>query len=176
MDWFPSGNRLAVSSGGDIWAMSIDADTTVHPIIATPAYEYSGTISPDGRWIAYVSDETGAEEVYVRASDGSGPRMPVSTDGAYAPSWAFEGTELFYQTDEGLVSATLQFEPQFRVEREHILDETEFIRWSGDARYAVHPDGDHFLFVRPTDVSGLRVRVIVNFREQLDRWIAAGSG
>ena len=176
MDWFPSGDRMAVVVERDIWSMPVEGDTTLTPIIATPADESAGVVSRDGRWIAYVSNESGTGQVYVRAADGTGPRYTVSVGSVAAPFWAFRGTELFYAGPAGFVSAKLEFEPSYRVTREVLFNVPEVGPLAGDPSYAVHPDGEHFLFVRTVAQADLRLRVIVNFGEQLRRWIAAASG
>jgi serine/threonine-protein kinase len=174
-DWYPSGERLAVSGRGDIWSMRLRGDTVASPLIATPAGEGAAVISPDGAWLAYVSEESGTPEVYLRAADGTGPRMVVSVGGGEGPSWAPGGQELFYSSPSGFVSARLAFEPRFQVERQVLFDIPGIGPGGGDPRHAIHPDGERILFARQASASEVRLQVIVNFREQLRRWIAAAT-
>ena len=77
--------------------VSSDGSGTWAPLVQTPANERSPAISPDGRWLAYDSDESGRFEVYVQRFPELLGRQQVSVDGAYRPRWSEDGRELFYQ-------------------------------------------------------------------------------
>jgi len=84
------------SKGGDLWIQSLEGDKKAYPFLITPANEIEGTISPDGRWIAFASDETGRYELYVTSFPSPGGKRQISSDGADAPQWLKNGRELAY--------------------------------------------------------------------------------
>ncbi len=108
--WVAFGAGSATSS--DIWAMPLDGSDSARPYIATPFNETGGALSPDARWIAYVSDETGRAEVYVGAFPDAGARTSVSTEGGREPQWARDGRTLYYRNEVGeVIAARLRLGP-----------------------------------------------------------------
>jgi len=101
--WSPDGATIAYVEEGpssgffqfDIWGLSM-ADRTARPIVQTAANEMSPEFSPDGRWLAYVSNESGREEVYAQPYPGPGERQLISNNGGEQPAWSPDGRELFY--------------------------------------------------------------------------------
>ena len=106
-DWL--GDRLFVTvhtaRGGDIWSVAANKSHAAEPLLAEPYIERDGRVSPDGRWIAYVSDESGRPEVSVRSLVGSAKRIVLSPDGGNQPVWRKDGTELFFVDPEGRLRA-----------------------------------------------------------------------
>ncbi len=101
--WSRDGKTLAFVQGGppatgnDIWILDVmSADHRPRPLLQTPASESFPTFSPDGGWLAYASNDSGRQEVYVQPYPGPGPRVLVSTDGGTSPTWRSDGKELFY--------------------------------------------------------------------------------
>ena len=86
----------------DLWVLPVGGDP--EPFLVTPFEEGAPMFSPDGRWMAYVSDESGQTEVYVRPYPGPGPRFTVSTTGGREPLWSRDGSELFYRSQEGIMT------------------------------------------------------------------------
>lgn len=110
-DWSPNGRTLILTvrtaQGSDVWAMPVEAtgeDDVARPIFAERFNERDARISPDGEWIAYVSDESGREEVSVRRMSG-GERTVLSPAGGHQPVWRRDGAELFYVDPQGILSA-----------------------------------------------------------------------
>ena len=106
--WTPDGKELVftrgyTSLGGntDIYAVSVDQPDKVRPVVATPADERAPEISPDGKWLAYTSNDSGNSEVYVQPYPGPGPRVTVTTGGAVDPAWSKNSNELFYMGPGG---------------------------------------------------------------------------
>ncbi len=137
----------------DIVALRLGADSTVTPLVATSEYaEHAPALSPDGRWLAYSSNETGSDEVFVRPfPDVESGKQQISTEGGMAPRWAHNGRELFYVNgSQGLVAASIETEPGFRV----LEQETLFTIPSGYLFgpsvnfYDVAPDDGRFLMGR----------------------------
>jgi eukaryotic-like serine/threonine-protein kinase len=95
--WAPDGRSLLYAEGGDIGLLTHHASGwTSRLLLATPASEEGASVSPDGRWVAYASHETGRWEVYLQRFPGLGAKAQVSTDGGYSPVWSRDGSEMFY--------------------------------------------------------------------------------
>ena len=80
----------------DIWLLPLSGAATPHPYLRTPAIEQDARFSPDGRWLAFVSSESGRAEVYVGPTDDPGARRRISRDGGLAPRWRRDGREIVY--------------------------------------------------------------------------------
>lgn len=135
----------------DIWSVPLAGDRKAQALIATDASEYGPEFSPDGRWIAYVSNESGSLDVYVVPYPGPGGKRRVTSTGAVSPSWSRDGRELFFQSADGLMAVDVAPGPAFafglprRVfSGEYHVRSTE----DGPRGYDVSPDGKRFLMVR----------------------------
>jgi Tol biopolymer transport system component len=105
-DWSPDGRFLVLTvARTDVWTMPIGSDSQARPLLAESFSERDARISPDGRWIAYVSDETGRPEVSVRSLAGPARRFVVSSGGGDQPVWRRDGAELFFAGPEGRLFA-----------------------------------------------------------------------
>jgi len=98
----PDGETLAflrqtTDSSGDVYVLNLHGETKPRALVNTPAYEGGAQFSPDGRWMTYVSDESGQLQVYVRPYPGPDRKVPVSTQGGTQPVWNRNGRELFYR-------------------------------------------------------------------------------
>lgn len=161
-------------TGRDIWTLALDPGSAPQPYLRGPADEYAAALSPDGRWLAYVSNESGREEVYVRAFPNPGPAWPVSVGGGREPRWVPSGRELFYRNDDGLVAAAVGASSSFRVRRREVLFDDDAYALSGtSAAYDVHPDGRRFLMIRRGSEK-LQVVVVLNWFDQLRAASARG--
>jgi dipeptidyl aminopeptidase/acylaminoacyl peptidase len=147
--WAPDGSLLYSKRGAatawDVWLLPPGHAMPVS-LLETAASETSGRFSPDGRWIAYLSDESGTTELYVRAftsaPPGVGPRIPVSSGGANMPRWRADGRELFYMAPDGnLMAVALTVSPAFIPGPPAALFKAPApIHWD------VKPDGKSFVF------------------------------
>ena len=126
------------------------AKEAARPFLATSANEDSAVLSPDGRWVAYMSDESGAYEIYVRRFPGGESKQRVSTDGGTTPQWSADGRELFFQAEAGgkMMVAPVRSEPDLRMGEPRVLFEGSFAGSLGAASYAVSRDARRFLMVR----------------------------
>jgi serine/threonine protein kinase len=110
LDWSPGGYLLYeeadTKTGWDLWALPITGDRKPIAVSNTPFEERSGQFSPDGRWVAYQSNETGRFEIYVQPFPGPGVRSQVSTAGGEDPRWRSDGRELFFIAPDGKLMAT----------------------------------------------------------------------
>jgi hypothetical protein len=96
-------------AGRDLWIAPQFGDRKPFPYLNTQFNESEGSFSPDGRWVAYVSDESGRDEVYVQAFPLSGAKFQISTGGGSEPNWRKDGTELFYlAADRNLMAAPIK--------------------------------------------------------------------
>jgi TolB protein len=159
--WLPAGTREAV------------------PLLVTPFEERGIAISPDGRWLAYVSNETGTDQVYVRALPGPGGRTQVSAAGGREPRWGPGGRELFYRTRDSVVVAEITPSGgEVRVGRHRTLFADTY-RTGGAGNHAgfdVDPSGRRFVFVRDRGVvSERRIHVLVNWFDQPHTATGAGG-
>ena len=110
MDWSPDGRFLLYRSidpktGSDIWALPLDGDRKPFPVVQTNFDERDGQFSPDGKWIAYQSNESGRFEIYVQPFPGPGGKSQVSTNGGAQVRWRRDGKELFYIALDGRLMA-----------------------------------------------------------------------
>jgi serine/threonine protein kinase/Tol biopolymer transport system component len=116
------------------------------PVVQTEHYETSGTLSPDGKWLAYASDESGLLEVYVQSYPGPGGKRPVSNGGAHYPRWRRDGRELFYYSGDGkLMARPVRIGESFEMDAPISLFEFRAGTIPGSAPYAVTADGQRFL-------------------------------
>jgi serine/threonine-protein kinase len=126
-------------------------DTTLVPLVVSPAAEFHPSLSPDGRWLAYASDESGAFEVYVRPfPETSTARWQVSTAGGSDPVWSSTGRELFYINGRSeMAVAETPAGPTFSVGKQRSLfSVSPFSRTGPVPSYSLSPDNQRFLMVR----------------------------
>jgi serine/threonine protein kinase/Tol biopolymer transport system component len=156
--WSPVGPTLAFveqmpATGRDIWLLPLDRDRAARPLIASPSDESAPRFSPDGRSLAYVSNETGRNEVYVRSVTDSSRTRPVSTDGGAEPVWARDGSELFYRTGTKMMAASVAAGAEMRIGTPRALFDGEFEKGTIDAaNYDVTAD-QRFVMVQAAERS-----------------------
>ena len=148
-------------SNRDIYIARTDDLSDFRPFVASEANERQPAISPDGRWIAYTSDEKGRNEVYVQPLPGPGPRLPVSVSGGTEPLWSPDGRALYFRTTSHIVAAKMSFSP-LSVSAYDTLVSDPFVRSTSTRTWDVSPDGKYFLFVRTLSQRGAP-EVIVNW-------------
>ena len=157
--------------GGDILGIRPGIDTAAVPLVATKSEEGAPDISPDGRWLAYVSDESGQHEIYVVPfPNTTAAKWAVSTSGGTQPLWSHSGKELFYHDATGnLVAVEVRTNPTFSVGRSATLFSVKEFRSNPlSAQYAVSPDDRRFLMIRPMAASGSEELIVVeNWFEEL---------
>ena len=158
----------------DIWTLELDGDREPKPFLATPVNERAPVISPDGKWLAYVSDAAGRDEIWVQAYPGPGGRYQVSTDGGVEPRWSFDGRELFFRNLGDLMVVDVETEPTFKYGRPRTLFTGAYeFEGNGNPNYAVTPDGSRFLMVQAAFLSTWELNVVLNWFEELKRLVPA---
>ena len=130
-------------------------------------------VSPDGKWLAYVSNETGREEVYVRALSGAGGRVPVSVGGGSEPLWAENGRRLFYRFQTRVMAATLATGAAPAVIGREQVFEGDFASDLFHPNYDVTADGQTFIMIRPVE-ENRGIVLVVNWIEELRRRTGGG--
>jgi serine/threonine-protein kinase len=170
--WLVLRRSTAEPGGGDLYAVKL-GDTAVVPLVTGPARELSPAVSPDSRWLAYGSDESGTSEIYVRPfPDVAAARWQVSASGGTNPVWSRDGRELFYINGRGeMAGVALRPGPTFTAGEPRALFSVSQFTVGGNAGvFDVSPDGKRFVMVRP--VAGLgetELVVVQNWFEELKR-------
>jgi len=177
-DWSrDDGSALIVSTaaetGRDVYMLPLDG--TPLPFVVSAFSERAARFSPDGRWVAYVSDQSGRDEIHVRPFSGPAETISISNDGGTEPAWSPNGTELFYRDREGrMMSVAVKPTGDLAPERPRVLfDNAVFDRdpiGRGYANYDVSPDGESFLMVQTyRSREAPRIHVVLNWAEELKR-------
>ncbi len=176
MSWSPDGHFLAITENHpqthrDIWVIPREGEPI--PFLVTSFQEGAAKFSPGGRWLAYVSDESGRNEVYMQPFPGSGQKVTLSTDGGAEPVWSPGGGELFYRRGSDMMVVDVTTEPTFSAGKPRLLFSGDYqTDEAGHPSYGVSPDGQRFLMVQ--DVRGetlMEFRVVFNWTEELKRLV-----
>ena len=125
--------------------------------------------SPDGRWLAYVSNESGRFEVYVQAYPGPGGKWPISIEGGNEPLWSRDGRELFYREGNRMMAVAVRTVPTFTTEKPRLLFEGSYVLRPNVANYDVSLDGQRFLMIK--EEGQAPINVILNWFEELERLV-----
>ena len=152
-------------TGSDLIAINL-ADSSTRSFLATPASESAPAFSPDGRWIAYTSDVSGAQEVYVSPFPGPGPRHSVSVAGGTEPKWSRDGRELFYRRGDQIMAVGVVTTPDFSAGAPRQLFDASAYDLSQLGNWDVGPDG-RFVMVKGDPSMLRRLELVQNFSEEL---------
>lgn len=171
--WAPDGRSLVFrqndpTTSMDLMVLPLDSPRTPRPYLKSRFSELMPAMSPDGRWLPYVSNESGRNEVYVRAFPVPAGVWQVSSGGGVEPRWARSGREIYYRSGDSLVSAAVSTRPTFTVGARQTLFVRPYEFGANYAGYDVHPDNRRFVMVKSgAERSGLIVAL--NFFEELRR-------
>jgi serine/threonine-protein kinase len=182
MGWFvtsasPDGKQLLVSQTAapyDIGVFTIGATSSITMLLAEPYNEHNGEISPDGRWLAFQSNETGRAEIYVRPFPNvSGSRTQISTGGGTRPVWSRDGREMFYLWQTAMMAVPVQTTPVFKAGAPQVLFKGDYSAPLVGRTFDVSPDGKKFLMLKaaPEVKAPAQSSIIVvqNWIEELKR-------
>ena len=165
-DWSPDGRFILYASqnpktGNDLWALPLDGDRKPFVVVQTEFEEFDGHFSPDGRWIAYRSSETGRSEIYVRPFPGSGRSWQVSANGGIEPAWRRDGREIFYRgLDGGVVAVSIVSQTQPAA----VTAGTPVVLFRAPGSVVPSPDGQRFLADTPVgEASNPPITVLLNW-------------
>jgi serine/threonine-protein kinase len=190
--WSPDGQSLAFSevnatTGYDIWVVRLGGPSSgsgqvrkSEPFLRTQFNEAAPQFSPDGRWLAYISDESGRKEIYVQPYPGPGGKWQISTEGGAEPLWNRNGRELFYRSGKKMMAVEITTKPSFSAGTPKVLFEGQYqsLPTISTPNYDVSPDGQRFLMLKPIEAAQsapTQINVALNWFEELKRRVPTGT-
>ena len=184
-DWLPDGSGLVIEisdpvSNIDIWRLDLNGNPTATAYLQTQFNESCSRVSPDGRWLAYVSDESGRDEVYLQSFPQPGTKLPVSRNGGQQPVWSSNGRSIYFRSNGAMQEASFESgaSPTVGVARSLFPDRFESPQSGAHTGYDVFPDG-HFLMIQSSeagqDFARKEIVFVFNWFEELKREVATGS-
>jgi Tol biopolymer transport system component len=191
MSWSPDGQSLTFTevnptTGYDLWVLRV-GDPSASPgqvrkaqlFLRTPFNESVSRFSPDGRWLAYISDESGRYEIYVQPYPGPGGKWQISTEGGREPVWNRNGRELFYRSGDKMMAVAIATKPNFSAGNPHLLFEGPYEPTPlTNPNYDVSPDGHRFLMLKPVEqvqTAPTQINVVLNWFEELKQKVPTGK-
>ena len=174
--WSPDGKTLAFmelrpGSGFDIALLSTEEEGGVRPFLRTRFDEQQPMFSPSGNWIAYTSDESGRDEVYVQAYPGPGQKVKISANGGNQPRWSLDGKELYYLNKGQMMVVVVDQSVRgadLAAGKARLLFEGLWYSGSAVANYDVTPEGSRFLMMQATEADiPTEINVILNWFDEL---------
>jgi serine/threonine-protein kinase len=174
LSWSPDSRFLALVSvnpatANDIWVYPVDQPSGARPFLQTPFREGAPTFSPDGRWIAYASEQSGRSEIYMRPFPGPGEEWTISTDGGTEPVWAKKAGLLFYRRGNAMMVVDITTAPGVAVGKPRRLFEKPYNRSVGFwPDYDVTADGQRLLMVQSSALEApTRMNVVLHWFDEL---------
>jgi serine/threonine protein kinase/Tol biopolymer transport system component len=178
LDWSTDGQHILFTqsqpgTAEDLWVLSLTGDGRATPYLNSSFNERDGRFSPDARWVAYSSDESGKPEIYIQSFPTAGRKRLISTNGGFEPEWRKDGRELYYMApDRKLMAVTIASSPSsVEVSIPRALFEAPEVRpFIGRAQYAVLDNGQRFLFnARYENAEPRSINVIFNWLAGIKR-------
>ncbi len=163
---------LSGAQDDDIAVFRFGEGDGITPLLETEFTEAMPEISPTGQWMAYVSNESGRDEVYVRPfPDVLSGRSQISTDGGTEPLWSRDGTELFYRNEAAVMAVSVQSDASFEAGSPQVVFQGDYVRGPGGRSYDVSLEGDRFLMLKEVEeaFSSSQVIIVQNWFEDLER-------
>ena len=189
--WSPDGKLLAFSevtdtTGYDIWVLHMGDPSAgsgqarkAEPFLQTPFNEGAPEFSPDGRWLAYASNESGRREIYVQPYPGPGGKWQISTEGGWEPLWNRNGREMFYRNGNKMMAVEIATKPSFTAGTPKVLFEGKYeMPNNSTPDYDVSPDGQRFLMLKPVEqeqAAPTQINVVLNWFEELKQKVPTGG-
>jgi eukaryotic-like serine/threonine-protein kinase len=170
LSWSPDGRFLAfvnvsATTSSNLWLLDMSAQHATRALLETPYREGGPTFSPDGQFIAYASDASGRNEIYIRPVSGTGREVPVSAEGGGEPVWARHAQQLFYRQGDAVMAVDVETSPALKLGTPRQLFERPYKRspavWPN---WDVTPDGQHFVMIKTAQQTALtQINVVLNW-------------
>jgi len=175
--WSPDGRFIAfyerapeVSS--DVLVVDLEDELAVSSVVSSGATEHTPVFSPDGASLAYVSDETGREEIYLRPYPGPGGALVVSTDGGREPWWSADGTELYFRSGREMLVVAIRSELALEIGTPRVMFRADFTtELGGGVGYTVAADSGEFLMTRRGTPVPSEIYVVMDWFAELERLV-----
>ena len=171
MDWTPQGTLVIreeiPDKGMDLHVVpDVDDPSSIVPLLEGPDDELAPVVSRDGKWMAYVSNYSGSDEIYVTSFPSTGARIQVSTRGGNSPTWSPDGSAVYYFEGTRLIEVKVETGPSFRVTGRRTLLEGNYVQYRWSRQYDIHPDGKRFILVKSPARGNLEV--VTNWFDELN--------
>mgnify|MGYP003868594867 CR=1 FL=1 len=164
--------RRILGGGAEVWVTPMADVSKARPILKTRSTVEQARVSHDGRWLAYISNESGRWEVYVQPFAGAGGKWQISTEGGMEPLWSNGGRELFYRNGAKMMAVNVTTVPGFRPETPRVLFEKQFRGPTiPTGASGVSPDGQRFLMLETVEGEKpvTEMNIVLNWAEELKR-------
>ena len=162
--WTPDGRFILYDSAGKVWTLPVTGDRKPAAILAQDSALRVSNVSPDMRWVAYASNSTGRNEIYVQSFPPSGGKWQVSTAGGDEPYWRHDGKELFYIEGKRLMAVDVTADgPHFQTGTPKPLFDVRLQSTGMRSRYQVAANGQKFLAVVPLESTSPPITVVTNW-------------
>ena len=167
--WSPDGRNLlywSVANGGDLMVLPMEGERKPRPFATSPANEQQGQFSPDGKWVAYQSNESGRDEIYVRPFPGPGGQWQISVDGGIAPRWRRDGKEIYFVSpDRSMMAAVVTVKGDSLSPSQPVMLFRPNIAASGARpQYDVARDGLFLIDAEQTDHTAAPITLLQNWK------------
>ena len=156
----------AAGTNRDIWLLPLTGERKATPLLVTELDDKQPRVSPDSRLLAYVSNESGREEVYLRALAAGGGRIAVSAGGGGEPLWSRDGRRLYYREGDRVLEASLSTVPTLAVTGRRVLFAGPYMTDGFHANYDLAPDGRSFVMIKPAN-DDRRLVMVTNWVQEL---------
>ena len=174
LHWSPDGRHLLFGvidpkTQSDLWVMPLPDGKPV-PYLAGPFYEDQGQFSPDGRWVAYMSNESGANNIYVQSFPAGAGKFQISTTLGNEPRWRRDGKEIYYTGPQGIMAVEVKTSPKFESSVPKPIGRPEIYQqsaYNSPFRYDVTADGKRFLLIAPVATAAAPITVVLNWQSAL---------
>lgn len=159
---------MAYNKSGDIWIMPMDGDRKPQPFLQSPAVEYGAAFSPDGRWMSYISNESGQYELFVVPFPKLGGKWQISAHGANKALWSRNGKELLYDDGKKIMRTDVKLEPIFDFSSPQAVCDLPATMFGF---HDMTPDGKKFVIglAEGSEVKAREVNVVVGWFEELQQ-------
>jgi serine/threonine-protein kinase len=172
--WSPDGKTLIFNQGFTIWTLELSGDGKSKIYLENSFLETGPRLSSDGRWLAYHSNESGRDEVYVRSFPVPDQKFQISTEGGAWPVWNRNGRELFYRIGNEMMFVDITYQPAFAASVPRVLFKGSYeYTWGKVPNYDVAPDGHRFLMIQTVEPETNLgpIGIITNWFEELRRLV-----